>query len=353
MKKIFISLLAVAALAACTKSEVQYEPAGEIGFAPVASNVTKSVAGYNGETFDGVFPTDVDLYVFANAQDENTDGTLADTWNTPYFQNALFEWNASKNESEIDDVAKNGSYAGKPTRYWPNVKSLKFAGYSDACNVAKTATFDIAANTITISSYTQDNANFTEEGTNDLMWFSCIEQHSKKANEVPVNMKHACSWITINVAGDDVTAENWTLNSLVVKALKHSGNVVCNATTAQWNLTGEGADEEYYKPTTGTTFTEEYVKYEKTTNNFIVLPQTPTSLDVTYTYTSQEATGTTLSITLTETKNVPLTFNGTDSWAPGVHYIYNVLITATEILIDPVVVDWTNYDGNEIDKTVN
>ena len=40
MKKIIISMMAVAALAACTKSEVQYEPAGEIGFAPVASNIT-------------------------------------------------------------------------------------------------------------------------------------------------------------------------------------------------------------------------------------------------------------------------------------------------------------------------
>ena len=70
MKKIIISMMAVAALAACTKSEIQYEPSGEISFAPVAKNVTKSVAGYNGETFDGVFPTNVNLYVFANASND-------------------------------------------------------------------------------------------------------------------------------------------------------------------------------------------------------------------------------------------------------------------------------------------
>ena len=334
-------MMAVAALAACTKSEVQYEPAGEIGFAPVASNVTKSVAGYNGEIFDGVFPTDVDLYVFANAQDENTDGTLADTWNTPYFQNALFEWNASKNESEIDDVAENGSYAGKPTRYWPNVKSLKFAGYSDACNVAKTATFDIAANTITISSYTQNNANFTEEGTNDLMWFSCTEQHSKKANEVPVSMKHACSWITINVYGDDVTADNWVLKSLLVKGINHTGKAVCGETSAEWDDLSNPSDEYYYNngKDTFTSTAEEYAAIE---NNFIVIPQTPTSLDVTYTYTSQEAAGSQAAITFTETKNVPLTLSDSANWLSGYHYIYNVKITATEILIDPVVVDWTN-----------
>ena len=345
MKKIFISLLAVAALAACTKSEVQYEPAGEISFAPVAKNVTKSVAGYNGDNFDGVFPTNVNLYVFANAS--NDDGTA---WDAPYFENAKFVYNESKDVN----TAVKGAYAGNPTRYWPNVKTLKFAGYSDACGVVNNAEMDFAANELTIPAYTQDNATYTAEGANDLMWFPCDGQaYSKQAEEIAAQMKHACSWITINVAGDDVTAVNWTLNSLVVKALKHSGNVVCNVTTAQWTLTGEGADEEYYKPTTGTTFTKEYVKYEKNANNFIVLPQTPTSLDVTYTYTSQEAIGTTPAITLTETKNVPLTFNGTDSWAPGVHYIYNVKITATEILIDPVVVDWTNYTGNPIVKEAN
>ena len=42
MKKIFISLLAVAALAACTKSEVAYEASAEIGFAPAVKNVTKA-----------------------------------------------------------------------------------------------------------------------------------------------------------------------------------------------------------------------------------------------------------------------------------------------------------------------
>ena len=355
MKKIIISMMAVAALVACTKSDIQYETAGEISFAPIASNVTKSVAGYDGNTFNGVFPTDIDLYVFANAQDE-IDGVLQQSWTTPYFANALFEWEAGGTEDtqtfDGKSYATVGAYAGNPTRYWPNVKTLKFAGYSDACNVSNlipTMNDDLSA--LTINGYVQDNTK-KAEGANDLMWFPCDGQpYSKQANEIAAQMKHACSWITINVAGDDVTAGNWTLNSLVVKSLKHSGNVVCNATTAQWTPTGVGADEEYYNA--GTTFTEEYVKYEKNANNFIVLPQQPTSLDVTYTYTSQEATSSTAAITLTETKNVPLTFNGTDHWAPGVHYIYNVLITASEILIDPVVVDWTNYTGNTINKEVN
>lgn len=352
MKKIIISMMAVAALAACTKSEVQYEPAGEISFAPVAKNVTKSVAGYDEDgAFDGVFPTNVNLYVFANAS--NDAGTA---WEDPYFANALFKHDPGKGTEgtqthpTLGTVATTGAYAGYPTRYWPNVKTLKFAGYSDACNVSTlTPTMNKEFTALTINGYVQDNTQITE-GANDLMWFPCDGQaYTKQANEIAAQMKHACSWITINVAGDDVTAGNWTLNSLVVKTLKHSGNVVCNATTAEWTLTGVGADEEYYKPTTGTTFTEEYLKYEKNTNNFIVLPQEPTDLEVNYTYTS-DATN---NLTLTETKSVSLDYDAAGTaWQPGVHYIYNVLITASEILIDPVVVDWTNY-GNEIDKTVN
>ena len=355
MKKIIISMMAIAALAACTKSEVQYEPAGEISFAPVASNVTKSVAGYDGDAFDGVFPTNVNLYVFANASND-----AGDAWTDPYFKNALFVWDEEKGEEDSQTFGDKvydteGAYAGNPTRYWPNVKTLKFAGYSDACNVSTlspTMNSDLSA--LTIEGYVQDNttAKNIEEGANDLMWFPCDgTAYTKSAGEIAAQMKHACSWITIKVAGDDVTAGKWILNSLVVKSLIHSGSVVCDATTANWTLGTEKADEDYYNK--GTTFTKEYVKYEDETNNFIVLPQPPTSLDVTYTYTSQEATGTTAAITLTETKNVPLTFNGTDSWAPGVHYIYNVKITASEILIDPVVVDWTNYSGNPIVKEAN
>ena len=352
MKKILFSVLAVAALAACTKSEVAYETPNEIALSPVASNVTKSVAGYTDGAFDGEFPTDIDLYVFANAGT----GAVADH-DEPYFQNALFEWNSGKGvEGTQGTPAVNtpGAYAGNPPRYWPNVKTLVFAGYSNACNVATLATkpsMDFDNNQLTITGYTQDNTK-TAEGANDLMWFPCDGQaYSKQANEIAAQMKHACSWITINVAGDDVTAGNWTLNSLVVKTLIHSGSVVCDETTANWTLGTETADEDYYND--GTTFTKSYVKYEKNANNFIVLPQEPTYLEVKYTYTSDAANN----LTLTETKSVPLkyaevTVDGetvSKPWEPGVHYIYNVLITASEILIDPVVAEWDDqtYDlGN-------
>ena len=353
MKKIFFSLVAIAAIAACSKSEIQYEQTDAITLAPVTSNTTKSVAGYNGDTFDGIFPTDIDLYVFANAGEA---GSAPSAHGEPYFKNARFKYNSGKGTT--------GAYEGIPTHYWPNVKTLVFAGYSDACGLSKTTpVMNFEANVLTIPEYVQDNAHYTAEGANDLMWFGGTEAYSKRATEIVAQMKHACSWITINVKGDGVTAKNennsgWILNSLVVKNIAHKGKAECGATAASWGALNNYADENYYNaqttdkfvPTQGTTFTTDYAKYEDNANNFIVIPQTPTTLEVTYSYMSDVANN----ITFSETKVISLDHDGADAtnnaWESGKHYIYNLYITATEILIDPVVVDWTA--GANTDVTI-
>lgn len=361
MKKIILSIAAVAALAACTKSEVQYEQTGEITLAPVTSNTTKSVAGYNGDTFDGIFPTAIDLYVFANAGAADSE---AEDHGEPYFMNAQFEWFTvtQKPNATNNTAAAGGAYAGTTTRYWPNVKTLVFAGYSDACNIKAnliddnddttpdtTPTMDFENDKLTIPAYTQDNVNYTTEGANDLMWFSRTEPYSKRTNEIVAQMKHACSWITVNVKGNDVTAGDWILNSLIVKNIAHKGTAECGEESATWKTLDSYKDEDYYNaqttndfnPAEGTTFTTDYVEYnEGTANNFIVIPQTPTTLEVTYSYNSDT------SIVFSETKSIELDYDGVvgtnAAWQSGVHYIYNLTITATEILIDPVVVvDWT------------
>ena len=353
MKKIFFSLVAIAALAACSKSEIAYEQTGEIAFSPVAKTVTKSVAGLDTDgDFDGIFPTTIDLYVFANAGEA---GSTAAAHDEPYFRNAKFKWAAGgsldsfdhDNNAETPSIPTIGAYAGDPTRYWPNVKTLVFAGYSDACDLSKTTpTMDFDNNVLTIPAYTQNNATYTTEGANDLMWFSCTTPYSKQTAEIVTNMKHACSWITVNIKGDDVTKNKWKLNSLIVKNISHTGKASCGEAAATWDTYSNNFDEDYYNaqttttfnPAEGTTFTDQYVEYhEDTANNFIVIPQTPTTLEVTYSYNSDT------DIVFSETKSISLDYDGASTkWQSGVHYIYNLTITATEILIDPVVVEWTN-----------
>ena len=356
MKKIFFSLVAIAALAACSKSEVEFEQTGEITLAPVTSNTTKSVAGFtDAGVFDGVFPTAIDIYVFANA---GQPGSAANAHTEPYFRNAQFEWfTTAQKPNATNNTAAGGAYAGTTTRYWPNVKTLVFAGYSDACGLSKTTpTMNFTTDVLTIPAYTQDNATYKGEGENDLMWFPSTTPYSKQTGEIVANMKHTCSWLTINVAGDAVTSNNWKLNSLVVKGIAHTGTATCDAEKAIWDITGQTkTDEDYYNPqsgdfnpATGTTFTTTATEYYKSAaNNFIVIPQEPTTLEVTYSYNSDT------DIVFSETKSISLDYDGVDGtnavWKSGVHYIYNLTITATEILIDPVVVEWTEsvYDADK------
>lgn len=363
MKKLILSIVAVAALISCSKSDITYDnQETQIGFSPVANNITKTVAGYNGDSFDGIFPTNLNLYVFANALEGDYSST---NYGSPYFENALFKWGENKGTTAyVGTTPTAGAYYGDPTRYWPNVKKLIFAGYSNACNIddiAVNSTVNFSTNTVTINGYTQNNSNTTVEGTNDLMWFSASSAYTKQAAEIVANMKHACSWITIKVVGDGVTGGKWVLNSLTINDLIHnSTKVELGESAAAWTLPNQPTltDEVVYSngttfipaPSTGSNPSSTAAKFENIANNTIVIPQTPTSLDITYTYVS-DATN---NLKLTETKTVPLqyTASGTTNtaWQSGVHYIYTITITATEILIDPVVVDWTNYTGNEIQK---
>ena len=355
MKKIFFSLVAIAALAACSKSEIQYDDQQvKISFAPIANNITKSVAGVGTDgAYNSTFPTTQDLYIFANVQDQAADGTLSQTWGTSYLVNAQFESNR---------ITDNGVYEGQTAQYWPNVKSLIFAGYSEACNIETIVAsnnkplVNFANNTITIPGYTQNNKDgYTEEGgvitlkpgANDLMWFPWDNSsYTKRNTALPVTMKHACSWITVKVVGDDVTGDNWKLHELKINGLYHTGTATCGATEATWVVSGETSSEKVFENTDGTPIAKgTAVAMENVSNNMVVIPQIPTTLDVTYSFTAQSGQ------TIKEIKkDMTLKYNGDDKWISGKHYTYTITITATEILIAPTVEEW--LDGPSVNHTI-
>ena len=115
MKKFFFSILAVGALVACTKSEVKFDDASEIAFAPVASTATKAAIT------DLQFPSAKDFNVWAFYGKESPSAT-------PTYQNYTTKY--------IDDAtftrrANSFNWGGKAlSYYWPNNGSLVFAGYS-------------------------------------------------------------------------------------------------------------------------------------------------------------------------------------------------------------------------------
>ena len=343
MKKIFFAIAAIAAMASCTKTEVQYADESAISFAPVSRLSTKAAV----HSTD--YPDALNMYVFANAgldgTDANTTVDLAECTDT-YFANAEFA-----NGTHDDHV-----FGGVTPYYWPNVKSLWFAGVSRSGNInnGSTPTVDFAANTITVNGYQPGEGSLTQ-GDNDLMYFVPIGPYSKATNAttpVTVTMKHACSWITVKVAGNAVSGASnttWEIVDLKMTGLATSGNLTVTAGVVAW-AEGDKTGEFGLKTANANVKLTQTLTDLLTTTNAVVIPQAPATLYVKYQYVSQPAQGTSgqdgyvPAIVTVEETNIPLTYNGTAEWLPGYHYTYDLTISAGEILLQPSAEVWTEYD---------
>ena len=370
MKKIFFSVLAIAAIAACSKSEVQYADNSEISLAPVSKISTKAaVVGTD-------YPDDLHMYVFANAGlDGNKDNTVAESeCSEEYLINAEFE---HKN-SHADNV-----FGGTTPYFWPNVKKLIFSGVSKSGNVNNGITPTYTWNTrgetsaweINLTGYTPGKGT-TTEGDNDLMWFPTTRPYGKddvsgvNDAEIEVTMQHACAWVTININGDAVTGvagdDAWKVTEVKFNNLVQIGDVKLGE-NAVWTIFDPAAPTDDQKTplpvyaSTGKSLTAltttdgkktGYTDYTKLgMTDLVVIPQTTKTLSVTYQFVSQKADdGAGRDIVISETKEIPLTYTSGNTWDAGKHYIYNIIIGTQEILVEPSVADWTPENGLVEDK---
>ena len=345
MKKIFLFIVAVAAIAACTKSEVQYEPTSEIGFAPVAKFNTKAAVYDVTNTTD--YPDDLPMYVFANAGlDGNDTNTKVDPaeCTEPYFANAEF----------VHGTHESDVFGGVTPYYWPNVKSLIFSGFSKSGNVAT-----IVSSTNNKPSYTfnevweisingyEPGKGTSTEGDNDLMWFPTTdESYTKQGTAVPVTMQHSCAWLTFNIKGDNITSGQWEVLDVYLEGLYQKGDVKLS-TVATWsNLTNLVEpfviyDDEAlkngtpYGPAVLTVDGEDFT--QKSFVDLVVVPQDAQKLYITYQYKSDP----TNNIIIEETKDITLTAPTIPRWEAGYHYIYNIQIGTAEILVQPTANEWS------------
>lgn len=400
MKKIFFSLVAIAALAACTKSEVAYDDTPqEIGFVAVANNITK--APVSGTTY----PTNLNLYVNAYTKDVENSATTPN-----YIANGEFthintygniNTSATGNDAATHVWGGGTSSDSRHPYYWPNEKTLHFSGYSKSGNIgatsnAATASYNPSTDELTITDYTPGTGFATIDGAtvttaNDLMWFPSTKYtkeagYDKNTKYVPVNMYHTCSWITFLVQGDAVTGNStstYTITELKINGVDNTANVVCTGNTLlQQNTipdyvvwTNNTTQEETYTVTVhdngvqlALTYSEsstqpknlETGNTSNTGGNIVVIPQSlpfPTTTEgkttysggptitLKYKYESPASTATNR-VYIEETfSNLPLTIDSTTSannkWEPGKHYVYTITVKATEILIAPTPIDWT------------
>lgn len=350
MKKILIALAAVAVLAACSKSEVEYTQTGEISMSPFTQNRTKAmVSGTE-------FPQE-NFMVWA--------------WykQLPAGTTDIAEWQASAEaqqtyigEKPFKPSSTTGLWGGVTPYFWPKVGSLLFAGYYPAtAKMAELVSYEFSStvNKMTVAGFTPGDYQTTgfvnnTTGANhveDFMYFnmtpsSCdgstvgTDNSVKTGSQIDVYFRHALSWISVIVAEAEGTPDGATITVESVKFtdVKTTGTgVVDNSPVApatneiSWTPTDAKTDVVVWEgeKVLGTAETLE--------KQPVVIPQEMAGkLVITYTVSSTDGSS------FTETKEVELADFDKDntSWLPGKKYTYSITIGTSEILIDPIILDW-------------
>lgn len=351
MKKLLISILAIAAITACSKSEVEFEQTGEITFSPVAKNMTKSMMTGT------AFQTSESFNVWAWYKQVPAQTTVAD-------------WTAGANEhlyiTEGTFVNKDDNWGGKTPYYWPKVGSLLFAGYYPiTISNSVDYTFNANDNKMVFSDIAQSQvAVATEPATysEDIMYFNMTEK-SHSSGSVAVVFKHALSWITVNLSRPTANASDAEYPKIHVNSVtftnvndKGTGTVTGTDGIITWATNGKAANT-VVTPDAGVTLTTTPQKQTEP----LFIPQTLTDgtgstpdmeLQVNYTISSSatETFTETYTINLAGMSTTDTDADGNEikisAWEPAKHYIYNISIGIEEILIAPTVAEWTSVTVN-------
>ena len=333
MKKFFFTLLAVAAIASCAKTEDAYtEGQNEIKMSPVTSYVTKTV--YN--AIDGVkYPTAEEFGVWAYWDGDATNP------NKVYLDNKVFA------NSGIYWAGKNDTY------YWPKNGNLRFSCYSPASvegvsHYPDTDTF--------VVDYEQSS---NTAKTIDFMLSPITVPYNAHtaAENVAVVFDHTLAWITLKVkAANADAAKAFTIHDLIINDVLTKGTLFTDMTDGvqydEWKNANAPAAYDVVKTKDINLSTIARVA-EDVINGTVVIPQVPTTLTINFTQNEmKEDGGETATPELTQqTLTIPLELDNEDDnkWHPGKHYIYTIVFDLDEIVINPSVADWEDVIVDEKD----
>ena len=194
MKKIILSLIAVAAIASCAKTEEIYTgETAEIKIKPTASIATKANVTAAIDGTDYPVAENFDVYAYWSTEPAGSKFTTGKDYLG--YEDAL--------AGGVEFTNKGNFWGGKDeTYYWPKNGSLRFAAYSPASVDMAHA---LATDTYTVDNYVQPNDT-------DLTWDLLVAPTSASYNSltaaenVSVVFEHALSWITLKVIAKDASA---------------------------------------------------------------------------------------------------------------------------------------------------
>lgn len=343
MKKIIFSLLAAAALAACTKTDVTYDAPAEIGFAPVTKSITKAAMP------SGNLDANQKLNVWAlwDADGAVESNATYANYTDAFLENALF--------AKRQDQNWGGDGAVYP---WPTNGALVFSGYTTPTSIETSGTgynvsYALTDDKMVFTNYTQSTST---ESAFDLCWFNrTAASYNNRASgaAVPVTLSHALTWITINAYGSGTpvnSGNEWKIKSIVLKDVVTVGTGTCVGTgagKATWTLTDTKSNITIWSATDDKpgTLSGTSASFETTKDGTVVIPQKPVKMAVTFEYPVGNSTR-------EETVEIDLTLSGhkdaddnnitstIQTWSSGTHYTYTLLFKGNEILVAPSYGDW-------------
>lgn len=323
MKKFFFSILAVGAIVACTKSEVKYEGESEIAFRPVASVATKANVMH---AIDGTdYPAAETFKVYAYWKSDKVAGT-----DHSEFADAAKYIDGKEFAKSVDGTLWRG--AEKPY-YWPKTGSMVFACLSPADAPVTNITHNVV-NDQFVFGYASPA---TTAETIDLMWTDATVSYNEKTAVpgVPVTFKHALSWITFKVKGDEVTSGgNFVINNLTINEVKPQGSFL--SAGREWQITGSPVDVTVFDGEKN--LTTEPVVIENVDRGTLVIPQVNDTKNYKATIKFTNNLG-------DEVIKEVVTVDLGKGWEIGKHYTYYITFTAKEILIEPHMEDWVEVDA--------
>ena len=336
MKKIFFSLLAVAALASCAKTEAVYmEDQAEIKIKPATALATKAnvLAAIDGTEYP--VAENFDVYGYWANQPAGSSFTNQTDDVTLYL---------GIEGPAVEFTNKGNYWGGTTTYYWPKNGSLRFAAYSPS-NVDMA--HDLDTDTYIVTGYEHPATTAT---TWDLLVAPTSKSYTAMtaAENVSVVFEHALSWITVKVVAKDAEAakafdiKKVTINDVVNVADFEA--VMSGEKAMTWTLTDTKVAYEVFNGSQDVTETATVI--ETTKDGTVIIPQPTTTITVDYTQNALEGTPALEGQSVT----VDLTLDANDTpWESGKHYVYTLVFGLDEILINPSVVDWDDVIVNDVE----
>lgn len=371
MKKLFLFSVAALAFCACSSDEVVSENSAanqqpkEISFAPL--NKVNTRAAVQGTTFPTTNTMEVKAY---QTQPSTAEYFTKTTFTYQFLGGAL-------------DATNNSSYwGGKPARYWPlSAAKLNFFAVSGAGVDASHITITDLLASASVA-YTTTNS-YSETTQSDIMYAFGREAVTQAGNiltfpsKVDMTFHHALALINFQIKAGNTASTAIKIKKIELNGARYTGTLAITNTNAAteagaWSAkvdwTPEGVVDNVKVPnigdetnpvalTTGLAPANSDPAVPTDWASLMIIPSTQTAtvtqygfttIKITYVLDSKEYTYEYAPAGWTDDDSNPSTPDvATPTYVEaGKKYTYQITMTLHEILINPVVTDWTDGTGS-------